>query len=188
MLAQLLMAGLCFNAFHRPARTRALLRLEHSVHHCSREFGFSTNLRVSFIAGVYAWLALAIPVLLGFDPVLLLACFALANAFSFFAHTRPIGKLGWLEHILNTPSHHRVHHGQNPCYYDKNFGGFFIIWAKLFGTFTEEREPVVFGVPGYNPTRNPVKALTRRWWPVEPNRRRTLATPGSNGTGGLRKS
>ena len=78
-------------------------------------------------------------------------------------HNNYVGKLGWLEYIFNTPSHHRVHHGINPQYIDKNFGGMLIIWDRLFGTYAEEIEPVIYGVVGMEPTQNPIKVLLRGW-------------------------
>ncbi|MDZ7923839.1 MAG: sterol desaturase family protein [Marinagarivorans sp.] len=78
-------------------------------------------------------------------------------------HNNYVGKLGWLEYIFNTPSHHRVHHGINPQYIDKNFGGMLIIWDRFFGTYEEEVEPVIYGVVGMEPTRNPIKVLLRGW-------------------------
>lgn len=159
-----LVGDLCFYVFHRLAHTRLFFLLDHSVHHSSTEFNFTTNLRVSIFAPLYSWSPLLVPVLLGFDPVLLFACFGLANAVPFFLHNEHIKKLGWLETVFNTPSHHRVHHGSNPCYIDKNFGGMLIIWDRLFGTYADEIEPVTFGVRHWEPSTNPVKVMFRGWW------------------------
>ncbi len=162
-LAHIVVGDLCFYLFHRMAHTKHLFSLEHSIHHSSREFDYSTNLRVSFFANVYSWTPLIIPALLGFNPTMLFACFFLANGVPFFLHTRYIGKLGWIEAIFNTPSHHRVHHGRNRCYINKNFGGMLIIWDRLFGTYAEEIEPVDFGVEHIAACRNPLKVIFRGW-------------------------
>ncbi|RZA00266.1 MAG: sterol desaturase family protein, partial [Moraxellaceae bacterium] len=74
-----------------------------------------------------------------------------------------IKKMGWLEYIFNTPSHHRVHHASNLCYINKNFGGMFIIWDRLFGTYAEEIEPVVYGISYIKPSANPLKVLFGSW-------------------------
>lgn len=158
-----LIADFCYYCFHRLAHTRPLFLLEHCVHHSSEEFDFSTNLRVSFIATFYAWIPLLLPILMGFDPILIMAAATLSNGFPFFLHNKYVQKLGPLEWIFNTPSHHRVHHGKNLAYIDKNFGGLFIIWDRLFGTFAEEKEPVIYGVRGIEPTRNPAKLLFIGW-------------------------
>lgn len=163
LIVHVLMGDLCFYLFHRLAHTRLFFLLDHSVHHSSTEFNYTTNLRVSIFAPLYSWIPMLVPVLLGFDPVLLFACFGLANAVPFFLHNEHTRKLGWLEKVFNTPSHHRVHHGSNPCYIDKNFGGMLIIWDRLFGTYAEEVEPVTFGVRHWEPSANPLKVMFRGW-------------------------
>jgi sterol desaturase/sphingolipid hydroxylase (fatty acid hydroxylase superfamily) len=159
-----LVGDLCFYLFHRLAHTRIFFLLDHSVHHSSTELNYTTNLRVSIIAPLYSWSPMLVPIFFGFDPVLLFACFGLANAVPFFLHNEHIKKLGWLEWIFNTPSHHRVHHASNPCYIDKNFGGMLIIWDRLFGTYADELEPVTFGVRHWEPSANPLKVMFRGWW------------------------
>lgn len=163
VVGHVLMGDLCFYAFHRVAHTRFFFLLDHSVHHSSTELNYTTNLRVSIFAPVYSWWPLLLPVFCGFDPVLLFACFGLANAVPFFLHNEHIKKLGWLEYIFNTPSHHRVHHASNVCYVDKNFGGMLIIWDRLLGTYAEEVEPVEFGVRHWEPSVNPLKVMFRGW-------------------------
>ncbi|MEY4590618.1 MAG: hypothetical protein RL497_2694 [Pseudomonadota bacterium] len=162
-LAHILMGDLCFYVSHRLRHTKYLFMLEHVVHHSSTELNFVTNLRSSFVVIFYGWLPLLVPLMLGFDPALLLACYALANAAPFFMHHHLIKKMGWVEYIFNTPSHHRVHHGSNPCYINKNFGGLFIIWDRLLGTYAEEVEPVVYGLSYIKPSANPLKVLFGGW-------------------------
>lgn len=163
LFAHVLVGDLCFYVFHRLAHTRVFFLLDHSVHHSSTEFNYTTNLRVSIFAPLYSWTPMLVPVFLGFDPVLLFACFGLANAVPFFLHNEHIKKLGWLEIIFNTPSHHRVHHASNLCYIDKNFGGMLIIWDRLFGTYAAEVEPPTFGVRHWQPSANPLKVMFRGW-------------------------
>lgn len=84
-------------------------------------------------------------------------------AYQFWIHSQHIGRLGWLEKVLVTPSLHRVHHGQNPRYIDRNHGGVFIFWDRLFGTWQEEDEPVVYGVTTPVRTFDPLR-LQFSWW------------------------
>jgi sterol desaturase/sphingolipid hydroxylase (fatty acid hydroxylase superfamily) len=163
IIAHVLVGDLCFYIFHRIAHTKYFFMVDHVVHHSSTEFNFVTNLRVSFVSAFYSWTPLIIPVLLGFNPAMLFACFSLANAVPFFCHNQWVKKLGWVEYVFNTPSHHRVHHASNECYIDKNFGGMFIIWDRLFGTYADEQEPVKYGVRGSSPTGNPLKILFHGW-------------------------
>ncbi len=85
------------------------------------------------------------------------------SALQFVNHTEAVRSLGPLEWLLNTPSHHRVHHGSNPRYLDKNFGGIFIIWDRLFGTFEREDEPVVYGLTKNIDTYNPLRIAFHEW-------------------------
>ncbi|HEY6529373.1 MAG TPA: sterol desaturase family protein [Cellvibrionaceae bacterium] len=163
ILAHVLIGDLCFYIGHRVRHTKYLFMLEHIVHHSSTELNFVTNLRTSFIVIFYGWIPLIVPYWLGFDPALLLASYSLANALPFFMHHDLIKKMGWLEYIFNTPSHHRVHHASNPGYINKNFGGIFIIWDRLFGTYAEEIEPVVYGISYIKPSANPLKVLFGSW-------------------------
>lgn len=101
--------------------------------------------------------------LLGVPLPLFLLLLGIQLAYQFWIHTQHIERLGWLEQILVTPSHHRVHHGQNDCYIDKNHGGVFIVWDKLFGTFAEEREPVRYGVTTPVNSFDPLR-LQLSWW------------------------
>lgn len=149
LMLHVLVGDLCFYWSHRLMHTPWLFALDHSVHHSSSYLNFSTSLRHSPLAPLYGWTPMIVPMIFGFNPLLILASFMLANALPILCHTEHIGKLGWLEKVFNTPSHHRVHHAKNPVYIDKNFAGLFIIWDKLFGTFAEERERVEFGVAGF---------------------------------------
>lgn len=131
----------------------------HIVHHSSEEFNLSAALRQSISGIVAIYFFLYIPMALIGIPANIIAILAPLHLFAqFWYHTRLIHKLGFLEHIIVTPSHHRVHHAINPEYIDKNYAAIFIIWDKLFGTFQEELDdkPPVYGVKKAVHTWNPV--------------------------------
>jgi len=143
---------------HRWNHEINLMWNRHIVHHSSEEFNLSCALRqsISGLIGVYFFLS--IPMALIGIPVEVLAVVSPLHLFAqFWYHTRLVGKMGWLEHIIVTPSHHRVHHAINPEYIDKNFAAIFIIWDKAFGTFKEEEEDIapVYGVKRAVRTWNP---------------------------------
>jgi sterol desaturase/sphingolipid hydroxylase (fatty acid hydroxylase superfamily) len=147
--------------FHRLSHRVNLLWSGHVVHHQSEEYNLSVALRQSFFQGIYAvpfnW-PLAV---LGFDLKMVVAVGALNTLAQFWIHTRAIDRLpAFFEAFLNTPSHHRVHHGRNPRYIDKNYAGAFIIWDRLFGTFEPEAEPVVYGITVPTQSWNPLRAQT----------------------------
>ena len=104
-------------------------------------------------------------IILGFDPLAVFAVVALNLAYQFFVHTQAVGKLGKLELIFNTPSHHRVHHSVNTQYIDKNFGGVLIIWDRLFGSFVDEdpRDPCRYGIRGQIYTNNVLTISFHQW-------------------------
>lgn len=127
----------------------------HITHHQSEEYNFSLSFRVStpqLIIRIFFWITLPF---LGFDPLLTTIIIGVNAAYQFFIHTRLVDKLGFLEYFMVTPSHHRVHHAKNAKYIDKNYGGVFIIWDKMFGTFQKEEEEVQYGITkdlnSYNP-------------------------------------
>lgn len=136
----------CYYWFHRLHHEVRLLWAAHVVHHSSQHYNLSTALRQPWVTpftGPIFWAPLP---LLGFSPAMVLIAQSWSLLYQFWLHTEAVGKLGPLEWVLNTPSHHRVHHGTNPEYLDKNHGGIFIIWDRLFGTFAEERDRVVYGI------------------------------------------
>jgi sterol desaturase/sphingolipid hydroxylase (fatty acid hydroxylase superfamily) len=142
---------------HRFSHEINLFWAGHVVHHSSEEYNLSVALRQSSTQTLWTfsfYLPLAV---MGFDPLSLLLISGMNLLYQFWIHTESIGKLGVLEKILNTPSHHRVHHGKNPKYIDKNHGGTFIIFDKWFGTFEEEGEKPVYGIT------EPVKSWNPLW-------------------------
>lgn len=131
---------------HRMSHEVNLFWGGHVVHHQSEEYNLSVALRQSSLQVVWTS-AFSLPIaLIGFETL----DFALVGAFNtlyqFWIHTETIGKMGWFEYIFNTPSHHRVHHGRNPKYIDKNHAGSLIIWDKMFGTFQAEEEKPTYGI------------------------------------------
>ena len=132
--------------FHRMHHEVRFLWAAHVNHHSSQRYNFSTALRqplLTPITGPIFWAPLA---LLGYPPWMILTAQAWSLIYQFWLHTETVGKLGPLEWFLNTPSHHRVHHGKNVAYLDKNHGGILIVWDRLFGTFAPEQERVVYGL------------------------------------------
>jgi sterol desaturase/sphingolipid hydroxylase (fatty acid hydroxylase superfamily) len=139
---------LCYYWFHRVSHRVPLFWAAHEAHHSSRRYNLSTALRLSWttpLTGLPFWCVLP---LLGFHPAWIVAVHGFSRGYQFLLHTQLIGRLGPLEWVLNTPSHHRVHHGCDPEYLDKNLGGIFIVWDRMFGTFAEERRKPVYGLVG----------------------------------------
>lgn len=143
---------------HRASHVVAVLWAGHVVHHSSEEFNLTVALRQSSLHGLFTWLFYLPIAVLGVPVEMWLVCHAINLIYQFWIHTRAIDRLGPLEWVLNTPSHHRVHHGVNPEYQDKNFAGTLIIWDRLFGTFEPERAEPVYGITKPLGTWNPVRA------------------------------
>ncbi|WP_339386384.1 sterol desaturase family protein [Vibrio caribbeanicus] len=150
--------------FHRASHHIRWMWAAHVTHHSSERMNFSTAFRQSLmypLAGMWLfWLPL---VIIGFEPKWVIFAVLLNLGLQFFVHTQWIRSLGIFEHFLNTPSHHRVHHGRNPQYIDKNFAGVLIIWDKIFGTFEPERETVRYGIPNPVNSYNPITVTFQEW-------------------------
>ena len=132
--------------FHRISHEVRLFWASHVVHHSSQYFNLSTALRQTWVPMTYFpfWMPIA---LLGYPPYMILTMQAVSLMYQFWIHTERIGKLPRpIEFVFNTPSHHRVHHGANDIYLDRNYGGILIIWDRLFGTFQGEEEQVRYGL------------------------------------------
>lgn len=140
---------LCYYLYHRSAHRVRLYWAEHVSHHSSQYYNLGTALRQSTLGPAYIfifWLPLA---WLGFHPLAIAVQVGISLIYQFWIHTETIGRLpGWFEAVFNTPSHHRVHHGSNGIYIDRNYAGIFIVWDRLFGTFQPERAdvPVRYGL------------------------------------------
>jgi len=149
---------------HRLAHVYSLFWNSHAVHHQSEEFNLTTALRQPFTGFVKGSIVYLPMVFMGFDPTIVATVGSLNLIYQFWVHTRFIPKLGFIEFVFVTPSNHRVHHGMNDCYIDKNFGGVFIIWDRLFKTFEYEQEPVIFGVRKQLNSFNPFYANIQIFW------------------------
>lgn len=153
----------CFYWAHRTLHRYNLLWGAHQPHHSSEDFNLSTALRKGAFQTAFDWPFYLPLALLGLSLPLFLVLLGVQLAYQFWIHSQHIGRLGWLEKVLVTPSLHRVHHGQNPRYIDRNHGGVFILWDRLFGTWQEEDEPVVYGVTTPVRTFDPLR-LQFSWW------------------------
>ena len=146
---------LVYYIFHRVSHESRLFWNFHVVHHSSEHYNLSVAVRQSWFSGILHWMFYAPIMLLGFAPWMFAMMHGFNLIYQFWIHTKLVGKLGWLEYILNTPSHHRVHHGVNEQYLDKNYAGVLIIWDRLFGSFTPETEEPRYGIikplESYNP-------------------------------------
>ncbi len=149
--------------FHRMSHQINALWAAHIVHHQSEEYNLTVALRQSWFQGWFSWVFYLPLALIGFDPIIFLTLSSFNTLYQFWIHTRTIKSMGFLEYILNTPSHHRVHHGSNPKYIDKNHAGTLIIWDRLFGTFQKEEEEVYYGITKPLASWNPVWANLHYW-------------------------
>ncbi|HYG53035.1 MAG TPA: sterol desaturase family protein [Flavobacteriales bacterium] len=132
--------------FHRLSHEINLLWQAHVVHHQSRFFNLTVGLRTSLFVPLFSIFFYSLFPLLGFDPEKVMLVILLQGVYQLLIHTKLVGKLGLLEYMIVTPSAHRVHHGKNEIYIDKNYGKFLILWDRLFGTYQAETEPVEFGI------------------------------------------
>lgn len=143
---------------HRLSHEINLFWTGHVVHHQSEDYNLSVALRQgAFQKVLMLWVYLPLAAI-GFPTEWFVISIGLNLLYQFWIHTEYVEKMGWLEYILNTPSHHRVHHGRNPKYIDKNHAGVFIIWDRMFGTFKEEEERPTYGITRPLNTFNPVMA------------------------------
>lgn len=158
---------LAYYAFHRTAHRVRWFWASHVNHHSSQHYNLSTALRqtwTGFFAGSFMF---RLPlVVLGFHPAMLAICAGLNLIYQFWIHTEAIQRMPrWFEAVMNTPSHHRVHHATNPRYLDRNYAGVFIVWDKLFGTFEPENddERIRYGIVRQLGTFNLIYAVFHEW-------------------------
>jgi sterol desaturase/sphingolipid hydroxylase (fatty acid hydroxylase superfamily) len=150
------LADFTYYAEHYVLHRVRLFWLAHSVHHSSQVFNTATAFRFSLFDPVVSVVFHLPLVLMGFNPIIIFAAEVMVQAYQFWIHNEMIGKLGPVEYVLNTPSHHRVHHGSDRKYLDKNFGGVLIIWDRLFGTFQEEESLPKYGLTEPMHSKNPL--------------------------------
>ncbi|HRD38579.1 MAG TPA: sterol desaturase family protein [Bacteroidia bacterium] len=137
----------------------------HVTHHSSEEFNLTVGFRSSVFQPLYRFIYFIPVALMGFKGIDIMFMYAATQIFGILVHTQTIKKLGFLEYIIVTPSHHRVHHGSNIQYLDKNMGMLLIIWDKLFGTFQAEddKDPVKYGLTKNIGTYNPLTMVFHEW-------------------------
>jgi len=153
--------------FHRSAHRVRWFWASHVIHHSSQHYNLSTALRQTWTGFFALSFIFRLPLfVIGFPPEMILFCGGVNLVYQFFIHTEAVRKLPFgLENILNSPSHHRVHHGTNPRYLDRNYGGMLIVWDRMFGTFEAERdeEPVRYGIVRNLATFNPIWVAVHEW-------------------------
>jgi sterol desaturase/sphingolipid hydroxylase (fatty acid hydroxylase superfamily) len=154
---------LAYYWYHRAHHEVRILWASHVVHHSSQRYNFSTALRQTWtpFGGIPFWAPLA---LLGVPVWAIFLQQSISLIYQFFLHTERVGKL-WrpVEYVMNTPSHHRVHHGMNNAYLDRNYGGILVIWDRLFRSFEPEGERVVYGLTKQLRTHNPLVVATHEY-------------------------
>ncbi|CAL4869654.1 hypothetical protein MMA231_03946 (plasmid) [Asticcacaulis sp. MM231] len=151
---------------HRYSHTIRWLWASHAVHHSANSFNLPAAVRLGWTNALSGeWLMFLPMVLLGFPPLMVVLLLTGNLIYQFFLHTELSPKWGVLEHVLNTPAHHRIHHASNPQYLDRNFGGVLIVFDKWFGTFAvdDHSEPVVFGLTTPIHSYNPFVISLREW-------------------------
>ena len=154
---------LVFYIYHRLSHRVRFLWAIHMSHHSSEEMNFAVSFRQAWFGPVSKIPFFIVLPLAGLDPTIIAIAGVISTLWGIVGHTQIIDKLGPLELVFNTPSHHRVHHGSNEEYIDKNFGNLLIIWDKIFGTFEPEKEKVKYGLVKNVDTFNPVKITFMEW-------------------------
>jgi sterol desaturase/sphingolipid hydroxylase (fatty acid hydroxylase superfamily) len=150
---------LCYYCSHRAGHEIKLFWASHVVHHQSEDYNLSTALRQTSSGFLFGWIFYTPLFFIGVPVEMMVTVGALNLIYQFWVHTEHVGELGWFEYVFVSPSNHRVHHARNTCYLDRNYGGVFIIWDRLFGTYQRElpSEPCVYGIT------KPIKS----WSPIE---------------------
>jgi sterol desaturase/sphingolipid hydroxylase (fatty acid hydroxylase superfamily) len=157
MILAIFIADFLYYWNHRAEHRIRFFWAYHSVHHSSTDFNLTVALRLAWVEDFILWIFYIPMVLIGFHPLQTLIALTIVGLYQVWIHNQKIGHLGIVEAILNTASNHRVHHGSNSKYIDKNYGGILIIWDKLFGTYQAETEKVIYGLTEKVDTRNLIK-------------------------------
>ena len=152
-----------FYIYHRFSHRVRFLWAIHISHHSSEEMNFAVSMRQAWLGPISKIPFFIVLPLLGLDPTIIAVAGVISTLWGVVGHTQIVGKLGPLEWILNTPSHHRVHHGANAEYIDKNYGNLLIIWDRIFGTFEPEKARVKYGLVNNVNTFNPIKITFMGW-------------------------
>ena len=150
---------LCYYCSHRAGHEVKLFWAAHVVHHQSEDYNLSTALRQTSSGFLFGWIFYTPLFFIGVPAEMMVTVGALNLIYQFWVHTEHVGELGWFEYVFVSPSNHRVHHARNACYLDRNYGGVFIIWDRLFGSYQRElpSEPCIYGIT------KPI----RSWSPLE---------------------
>lgn len=159
ILVAIVLHDVAYYAYHRASHRVNVLWAVHVVHHQSDHYDFTVSLRQGAVATWVTYL-FYLPLALVVSPETFVLVHAAYQIYQFFVHTELVRRIGPLEWLLASPSHHRVHHGRNAPYVDKNYGGFFIVFDRLLGTFEPESTPVHYGVPGGYGRTSPLFANT----------------------------
>ena len=154
---------ICYYRMHRIHHEIKVFWATHVVHHHGEEFNLATALRQTSTGFLWKWVFFLPIFIIGIPPQMYVTVAGLNLVYQFWVHTEHIGRLGFLEYIFVTPSNHRVHHAQNEDYLDANYGGVFILWDRLFGTFIDERSDLK---PVYG-TVKPLKSFNPFWANIE---------------------
>ncbi len=149
---------------HRLSHQVRILWAAHSNHHSAQSYNLAVALRQSWTEMFYKYIFWLWLPLIGFHPIMMFVMMSASLIYQFFLHTEAVGKLGFLEYFMNTPSHHRVHHATNVKYLDKNHAGIFIIWDRFFGTFIiEDKEKPIYGLVQNLETYNPIRIASHEY-------------------------
>jgi len=158
-LFALLAYDFCYYWVHRCGHEVAVMWAAHVVHHSSEFYNLSTALRQTSSGWLVGWLFYLPMALCGISPLVMVGVGLIDLLYQYWVHTEMVGRLGWMDRVFVTPSNHRVHHGQNDYCIDRNYGGILVLWDRMFGTFTDEREDekIIYGV------RKPLRSLNPLW-------------------------
>lgn len=157
---------LTYYGFHRLSHRCRFWWAAHVNHHSSQHYNLSTALRQTWTGGLFEWLLWLPLAFIGFPPALILFEKGVSLVYQFWIHTETVRRFpAWFEWVMNTPSHHRVHHATNPRYLDRNYAGIFILWDRLFGSFVAEapEDPCRYGLVHNIGTFNPLRIAFHEW-------------------------
>jgi len=149
--------------FHRTSHECRFFWASHVVHHSSQHYNLSTALRQTWTGAFFGFVFWLWMPLVGFQPIMIFTMQAVSLLYQFWVHTEFVQRLGLLELVMNTPSHHRVHHATNPQYIDRNHAGILIIWDRMFGSFEPEDERCTYGLTTNINTFNPLRIAFHEW-------------------------
>jgi sterol desaturase/sphingolipid hydroxylase (fatty acid hydroxylase superfamily) len=149
--------------FHRCSHECRFFWASHVVHHSSQRYNLGTALRQTWTGTLMSWVFWLWLPLVGFEPMMILTMQAVSLLYQFWIHTELVRRMGPLEAVMNTPSHHRVHHGSNQQYLDRNHAGILIIWDRMFGTYEPEGDQPVYGLTKNINTYNPFRIAFQEW-------------------------